>query len=133
MYIEYIGGTRIVDYENLKRFRHLKGYDVHQKEPDNPHGKNFDPTNKFGSDVESENEQSVMGKSITLDQQFMDDVSDEDDNKGEMPEERHLRLKKKLEDTINDREKKKLKLSENKNENENENENENKKENEINR
>ena len=125
VYIEYIGGTRIVDYENLKRFRHLKGYDVHQKEPDNPYGKNFDPTNKFGSDDESENEQSVMGKSITLDQQFMDDVSDEDDNKGEMPEERHLRLKKKLEETINDRERKKLKISENENENEIENVKEN--------
>ena len=33
-YIEYVGGVRIVDYDQLGKYRKLKGYDVNQPEPE---------------------------------------------------------------------------------------------------
>ena len=33
-YIEYVGGVRIVDYDQLGKYRKLKGYDMNQPEPE---------------------------------------------------------------------------------------------------
>ena len=48
-YIEYVGGVRIVDYDQLGKYRKLKGYDVNQPEPEPELDSNINEGEEHGS------------------------------------------------------------------------------------
>ena len=62
-YIEYVGGVRIVEYDQLGKYRKLKGYDMNQPEPDSI------------NESENEGEKNVVYKdAITEFEQFFKKV-----------------------------------------------------------
>ena len=62
-YIEYVGGVRIVDYDQLGKYRKLKGYDMNQPEPDSI------------NESENESEENVVYKDAIT--EFEKDISDD--------------------------------------------------------
>ena len=94
-YIEYVGGVRIVDYDQLGKYRKLKGYDVNQPEPEP----------ELDSNINEGEENLVYKDAIT-------DSDDEDDeNANENVEERQIRSKNKFESLVKEHDSKRLKLN----------------------
>ena len=100
-YIEYVGGVRIVDYDQLGKYRKLKGYDVNQPEPEP----------ELDSNINGGQENVIYKDAIT---EFEKDISDDDDdeNANENVEERQNRYKNKFESLVKEHDSKRLKLNE---------------------
>ena len=96
-YIEYVGGVRIVDYDQLGKYRKLKGYEVNQPEPE--------PDNNI-----NEGEENVVYKDAIT--EFEKDISDDDENANENLEERRIRYKNKFESLMKEPDAKSLILNE---------------------
>ena len=80
-YSEYVGGVRIVDYDQLGKYRILKGYDVNQPEPEP----------EIDSNINEGEENVVYKDAIT---ECEKDVSDDDDeNANKNLEVRQIRYK----------------------------------------
>ena len=99
-YIEYVGGVRIVDYDQLGKYRKLKGYDVNRPEPEPGLDSNI-----------NEGEENVVYKDEIT--EFEKGISDDDDeNANENLEERQIRYKNKFESLIKEHDSKRLKFNE---------------------
>ena len=96
-YIEYVGGVRIVDYDQLGKYRKLKGYEVNQPEPE--------PDNNI-----NEGEGNVVYKDAIT--EFKKDISDDDENANENLEERRIRYKNEFVSLMKEPGAKRLKLNE---------------------
>ena len=100
-YIEYVGGVRIVDYDQLGKYRKSKGYEVNHTEPE----PEPEPDNNI-----NEGEENVVYKDAIT--EFEKDISDDDENANENLEERQISYKNKFESLIKEHYAKGLKLNE---------------------